>query len=114
MPMIAAMLIVGGLWICTVVDVVRRADWQVRGPRRGTWIAVVVLVPPIGSVLWLLFGRPRGAVPLPDQRMHPSMLVAPDDGPQGRASAEESEAEFMRRFHERVAQQREDARRTEH
>lgn len=105
MPIIVAALIVGGLWIYTITDVVMRADWQVRTLRRSTWIAVVLLTPPVGSVLWLLRGRPRGPVPLPEQRMHPSMFFVPEHRP-----ADGGEAEFLRRFHERVAEQREAAR----
>lgn len=113
MPIIAGALIVGALWVYTVTDVVLRADWQVRVLRRSTWIALVALVPLVGSAGWLLFGRPRGPVRLPAQRMHPSMLFAPEYGPPDPGSAAMSRAEFMRRFHERIDQQREAAYRRE-
>lgn len=116
MPLATTLLICAsmsvGFWMWTLVDVIRRADWQVRVGRRPIWIAVVTLLPVIGAVAWLAVGRPRGPIPLPAQRMHPSMYFTNDDWPASAVAqaADAERTEFLRRFHERVAQQRSLAR----
>ncbi|MGW4478274.1 PLDc N-terminal domain-containing protein [Rhodococcus triatomae] len=72
-PMLAAAVIVP-LWAGTLTDAVTCRDREVRARRR--WIAAIALLPPVGSALWLVFGRPRRPVAIPDQPMHPSMYWA--------------------------------------
>lgn len=94
------------LSIGTLIDVVRRADWQVKTLRRRAWILMVAALPVVGPILWLTVGRPWHPMPLPAQRMHPAMYFALE---RERAAAElavEAEADFRRRCRERVAEQR--------
>ncbi|GAA4487770.1 hypothetical protein GCM10023094_46630 [Rhodococcus olei] len=100
-------LLVVSFWIGTLLDVVRRADWQVRTLRRSAWIPIVAAIPVIGAVLWLALGRPWGPIPLPEQRVHPAVHFALE---RERAAARDAEAEFRRRCSERAAEQREAAR----
>lgn len=106
----ALALIAASLWIHPIVDVATRAPWQVRALPRAGWLAVVVLLPLIGAVLWLAFGRPRGPVPLPDQRMHPSMYFALERERAAAQAMRDEEDEFRRRCVERATEQRRAAR----
>ena len=51
---------------------------------RGAWVAVILLVPIIGAIVYLAVGRP-GAGPAPDPwsaATRPRRVVAPDDDPE--------------------------------
>lgn len=50
---------------------------QLRHAPRLAWLAFVVLLPLIGGVVWLLFGRDRTALPVAPRP--PARPVAPDD-----------------------------------
>jgi hypothetical protein len=47
------------LWIYCIVDVITTDDAIVRHLPKIVWLLIVVLVPDIGSLLWLGLGRPR-------------------------------------------------------
>lgn len=49
------------LWVYCVVDVIVTDSMLVRNLPKSTWIVLVIFVPTIGSVLWLVVGRPEGA-----------------------------------------------------
>lgn len=52
------------LWIWALVDVVRRPAGAYRSGSQLLWVLVIALTHSIGAVLYLLFGRPRSAVPI--------------------------------------------------
>jgi hypothetical protein len=63
------------------VEIVQSDPRQVRQLSRGLW-AVIVLIPILGPVAWLVYGRPNGdevvqTAPKPRPR-----VVAPDDDPE--------------------------------
>ena len=47
------------LWIYCIYDVITTDDAIVRHLPKLVWLVIVVLVPDIGSLLWLGLGRPR-------------------------------------------------------
>lgn len=49
------------LWVYCIVDVITADPSECRHLPKLLWLLVVVLLPDVGSVLWLLLGRPRGA-----------------------------------------------------
>ena len=49
------------LWIYCVVDVIVTDSLLVRNLPKTTWLFLVAFVPTIGSVCWLVAGRPEGA-----------------------------------------------------
>ncbi len=49
------------LWIYCVVDVVVTDSMLVRNLPKLTWLFLVVFVPTVGSIVWLVAGRPEGA-----------------------------------------------------
>jgi hypothetical protein len=53
------------LWIYCVVDVITRDESECRNLPKLVWLVIVVFLPGIGSLLWLIAGRPRGPEPAP-------------------------------------------------
>ncbi|MFD4291885.1 PLD nuclease N-terminal domain-containing protein [Rhodococcus sp. NPDC058505] len=94
------------VWVWPVVDVHTRAPWQVRVLPRTAWLAVTLLLPGIGGALWLLVGRPRRPMPLPEQHVHPAVHFARERERAREQALLDEEDEFRRRFRERVADQR--------
>ena len=82
--MIRAILIIGvialavGVIIYSLIDCVRSDARDIRGLRRGPWLAVIALLPVIGGILWLTLGRPRYARP----GTGPVRGRGPDDDPE--------------------------------
>jgi hypothetical protein len=67
-----------GFTVFAVVDAALIDRTRVRGLPKGGWIAVIVLIPLVGAVLWFAVGRVR----LSDAgTVRRSRVVAPDDDP---------------------------------
>jgi hypothetical protein len=68
------------LAIYCLVQVVQSRPDEVRTLPRWGWAVGIVLLPLLGSVAWLVLGRPRGRRPQqpPPRRTRP---LAPDDDP---------------------------------
>lgn len=64
------------LYIWFLVDVIRTPGRLTRTLPKFVWLLIVILLPLLGGVIWLLFGRPRN--PRRGRRRGP---VAPDDDP---------------------------------
>lgn len=76
----ARLLIIGGFlaavfWVFSIVDCAVQPATRHRGVPKGVWIAIVILVPVIGGVLWFALGRRRAD----DQT---ARGYAPDDDPE--------------------------------
>jgi len=79
----ARFLVVGGFlaaifWIFSIVDCAVQPATRHRGVPKGVWVAIVVLMPVLGGILWFTLGRLRGGqsprgdlfVPLDDDPTH--------------------------------------------
>jgi hypothetical protein len=64
-----------GLWIYSIIDVAG-SPRQTRTLPKGLWLLIVIVLPVVGLILWVLFGRPRH--PRAFRRRSPR---APDDDP---------------------------------
>lgn len=64
-------VIAAAFYIYSIVDCALFERDRVRALPKPAWVAIVILFPMIGSVLWFLFGRTR--------RSGQSRAVAPDD-----------------------------------
>jgi hypothetical protein len=53
-------LLVTALWVFCVIDAVTTPAEGVRNLPKVGWVVVVLLFPLVGSVAWLVAGRPRG------------------------------------------------------
>lgn len=98
-------LILFALWIFCIVDVLTADQSQVRNLPKLAWVFIVLLLPEIGSLLWLILGRPRA------ERVN--RLVPPTNGyPEyerlGRATGANSvsDEEFLRQCRARAEEQR--------
>lgn len=91
-----AILIIGaaalavGVIVYSLIECARTDSTDMRGLRKGGWIAVILLLPLVGAVLWLFLGRPRGTA----ESARPVRGKGPDDDPQ-----------FLRNLEERRRQQ---------
>ena len=47
-----------GLWIYAIFDVISTPEGAARNLPKIVWLAIVVFLPDIGSIAWLLLGRP--------------------------------------------------------
>lgn len=66
------------IYVYGLVDVIRTDGRLTRGISKPAWIIVVIFLPVIGTILWLLMGRPRGNSPAALKYSHPT---SPDDDP---------------------------------
>lgn len=76
----AVVLLVIGLTVYALIDCARTAPGDVKAMPKPLWLAVILLLSPIGPVAWLLAGRGRG--PAQSTRPKPSGPIAPDDDPE--------------------------------
>jgi hypothetical protein len=93
------------LWVFCVVDVITARDAR-HLPKVG-WLILVLLFPLVGSVAWLVAGRPSHGAPRPraNERQAPGF---PEYDRPGRIAAQDLDAdeEFLRRCRERAEEQR--------
>ncbi|KAA9133789.1 PLDc N-terminal domain-containing protein [Microbacterium caowuchunii] len=86
------------LWVYSVVDCALQPATRHRGVSKGAWMAIVILLPVVGGLLWFVVGRGR--------RSSAPVRRAPDDDPQflrtiGSISDQD---ERIRRLEEELAQ----------
>lgn len=88
-------------WVYTIVDCAVQPTSRHRGVSKGAWMAIVILLPVLGGILWFVIGRGRAVG-------KPVVRRAPDDDPEflGRmtASARAEQDERIRRLEEELAQ----------
>ncbi|MET4156634.1 PLD nuclease N-terminal domain-containing protein [Agromyces sp. PvR057] len=86
-------------WIYAIADCAFFDRSRIRGVSRGWWVAIVVLIPVIGAILWFIIGRGRA------YRQGGKGPIAPDDDPDFlrglRADAEQDER--IRRLEQELA-----------
>lgn len=54
-------LLLLALWIYCIFDVVTTDESLIRNLPKLIWLVIVVILPDIGSIIWLIAGRPHGA-----------------------------------------------------
>ncbi|WP_240625195.1 PLDc N-terminal domain-containing protein [Kocuria tytonicola] len=78
-----------GVIIYALIECAQSEKYTVRAIPKGAWLLVILLLPVVGALLWLFFGRPRN-----DAAREPARGRGPDDDPQ-----------FLRNLEERRRQQ---------
>src|SRR5438132_9161124 len=77
------------LWIFCIFDVISSEPELVRNLPKLVWLLIVIIIPDVGSIAWLILGRPRGAAlspgatwsrPQAQKRSAPGP-VGPEDSP---------------------------------
>jgi hypothetical protein len=125
-------LLVLALMVGAVVDIVRREAAEVKFLPKAAWIAVVILLPLVGALLWFGLGRDFGdagvAIPRlqrpPRRRPRPAPGPAPTAPPRDVRTTEQQIADLDREIEEwrlrqevekrRREQEQRDARGSEH
>jgi hypothetical protein len=76
------------LWIFCIFDVISSEPELVRNLPKLVWLLIVIIVPDVGSIAWLVLGRPRGAAfspgatsPRQPRRQRTQGPVGPEDSP---------------------------------
>lgn len=114
-------ILVLALWIYCIFDVVSTEESLMRNMPKILWLVVVILLPTIGSVAWLLLGRPIGAGlrpgdttphrPRPISRPRPGpRQLAPDDDPSFLARLDE-ETKRLRAWEDDLKRREDELRR---
>lgn len=105
----AAGLLLVALWLFCIVDVITTPEHRVRNLPKLAWVFIVILLADIGSIAWLVAGRPwdsKSGATRPD----PRSAAFPEYDRPGRhiaANPDDDEA-FLKQVRERAEQQRRD------
>ena len=69
------------LWIYCIFDVISTEESLVRSQPKMAWLLIVIILPDIGSIAWLLLGRPvfAGWRPGDTSGRKPRRVVGPED-----------------------------------
>jgi len=85
--------------IFSVVDLVLTSPHRVRGVPKPVWAAIIILLSPIGGILWFWIGKESSGTQEPPRMIHP------DDDPTFLASLrlDEEQDERIRRLEQELA-----------
>lgn len=94
-----------GLWLFCIFDVITTPVHAVKHLPKLVWLLIVLILPDIGSVIWLIAGRDRSMLTTgrPKAQTAPAKYDRP--GRAAVASPDDDEA-FLRQLRERVDAQR--------
>lgn len=104
-------LVLFALWVFCLVDVITTDDSLFRNLQKTWWLLIVLLLFDVGSVLWLVAGRPwpstSRAADLP-YRGNKGGSAYPEYERPGRfeATSTQDDDDFLRRCRERAEEQR--------
>ena len=106
------------LWVFCIFDVIATDDVLVRNLPKGMWLLIVIFLPDIGSLAWLLLGRPlyAGWRPGDTTRRTPRRVIGPEDRPDFTARPArplESRADELAAWEEELRRREEELRRRE-
>jgi hypothetical protein len=104
-------LLVLALWIFCIIDVITTDAALCRNLPKTLWLLIVLILPEVGSVIWLVAGRPR-AVRDPGVPVRGEAGRDSRHGRAGRAvpANPDDDEVFLRGLRERVEEQRRKAR----
>jgi hypothetical protein len=87
-------LLLLGLWLFAIFDVISTEAALCRNLPKIVWLMVVLFLPDVGSIAWLLLGRPENAGFRPGDTAYraPRRVVGPEDAPTFRSRSEELNA----------------------
>ena len=99
-------VLVFALGVYCLIDAIGRSGGEIRNLPKIAWIVLILLFPLVGSIAWLVAGRPKGTGGRsPHERAVPQF---PEYDRPGRAAATspEDDEEFLRKVRERAEEQR--------
>ena len=110
------------LWIYCIVDVISTDEALVRNLPKMVWLLIVIFLPTIGSIVWLLLGRPERAGFAPGDsgyraepragRQRSTGVMAPDDDPRFLAQIDDR-AKKLRQWEDDLKRREDELRRRE-
>jgi hypothetical protein len=74
---VIAAIITLALMIFSIIDCSRTAENNIRSLPKWAWLVIIIFVPAIGSIAWIIAGRPKGN----GRRRRKRKIVPPDDNP---------------------------------
>jgi hypothetical protein len=98
------------LWVFCIIDVIVVDEYRVRNLPKTAWVLIVLLLPDIGSIAWLVAGRPWDSRPRTASRIARQFPEYDRPGRQEATNPDDDEA-FLRQLRARAEEQREKARR---
>jgi hypothetical protein len=109
----AGLLLLLALWLFCLIDVITTDESLCRNLPKMAWLFIVFILPDVGSVLWLVAGRPQRSRGGPGLPYKGNRGWAPTSA--SRASNPDDDEEFLRTVRRRAEEQRRIAReRTDH
>lgn len=81
--------------IYAIADVIFTQKYRFRSLNKWLWIVIIILVTPVGAILWFLLGKTRRSA-------SGERIVAPDDDPNFRVPDTESVDERIARLEEEL------------
>ncbi|MCW2766772.1 MAG: hypothetical protein JWO11_2731, partial [Nocardioides sp.] len=94
------------LWLFCLVDVIGAPDREVRNLPKLAWLILVLIFPFVGSLAWIIAGRPEGAARR--SAYERSAPAFPEYDRPGRAAAVDpaKDEEFLKQVRARAEEQR--------
>jgi len=74
---VIAAIITLALMLFSIIDCSRTAENNIRSLPKWAWLVIIIFVPAIGSLAWIIAGRPKGN----GRRRRRRKIVPPDDNP---------------------------------
>jgi hypothetical protein len=74
---VIAAIITLALMIFSIIDCSRTSENNIRSLPKWAWLVIIIFVPAIGSIAWIIAGRPKGN----GRGRRKRMIVPPDDNP---------------------------------
>ncbi|MDQ4145177.1 MAG: PLDc N-terminal domain-containing protein [Actinomycetota bacterium] len=112
-------IVVFALWVYCILDVIATDEAAMRNMPKLLWLIVVILLPTVGSVAWLVLGRPRNAGYVPGDttrrrlpRPERARPLGPEDSPEFISELDDRAAR-LRKWEEDLNRREEEIRRDE-
>jgi len=74
---VIAAIITLALMIFSIIDCSHTAENNIRSLPKWAWLVIIIFVPAIGSIAWIIAGRPKGN----GLGRRKRKIVPPDDNP---------------------------------
>ena len=99
-------LVTFALWVFCLVEVISTRERHIRNMGKTLWVIVVLLFPLVGSIAWLVLGRPEKREPL--TRAQGAAPAHPEYERRGRmvASDQAKDEQFLDQVRARAEEQR--------
>lgn len=108
-------LLIFALWLFCIIDVITTDQSDMQHLPKMVWLLIVIILPTVGSIVWLVVGRPRSIIAGSRRPVAPPQSTSrfPEYDRPGRHIAQnpDDDEAFLRRVRERAEQQRREAER---